>query len=326
MKSDDQSLVVSSYSSLARVTPQLKPKSSKNLKKFVEQAAEIEAIQAKIASAIGYSTPLFIQATLPHKEPRNQNGEKINYYTRQSGYFKLTIEGHHEYGCPYGVVPRLIFMYICTEVKRTKEKKINLGTSLRGFMGNLGINCTGGPRGSARGFKIQLARLVGCRITCDIYSTTDKSSQGIETLKAIKSIAPIEEAVFTWALDKKGDKTTPAFVEISDKLYDAILATPVPYDKRAIIALKGSSMSLDIYLWLTYRMYSLEHNVLITWQQLQDQFGADFKRTIDFKVNFKKHLAPVLEIYKQVKIQLKKEGICLLPSPTHIPQTPKVGS
>ena len=40
-------------------------------------------------------------------------------------------------------------------------------------------------------------------------------------------------------------------------------------------ALKRSSLGLDLYLWLTYRTFSLKRAARLPWQRLYRQFGVD---------------------------------------------------
>ena len=52
-------------------------------------------------------------------------------------------------------------------------------------------------------------------------------------------------------------------------------------------ALKRCSLGLDLYLWLTYRTFTLKRPLRLSWQQVYKQFGADpdkasDKRTIKF--------------------------------------------
>ena len=53
-----------------------------------------------------------------------------------------------------------------------------------------------------------------------------------------------------------------------------------------LTALKRCSLGLDLYLWLTYRMFSLRAPQQLTWRQVYRQFGVDpakanDKRTVD---------------------------------------------
>ncbi len=47
------------------------------------------------------------------------------------------------------------------------------------------------------------------------------------------------------------------------------------------MALKRSSLGLDLYLWLTYRTFTLKNMLAIPWPGLYRQFGADPSKAND---------------------------------------------
>ena len=97
------------------------------------------------------------------------------------------------------------------------------------------------------------------------------------------------------------------------------MAGRVPIDMRALKALKRSPMALDIYCWLTYRMFYLKRPTKIPWQLLQMQFGSDYSRTRDFKTAFLDHLRKVIAVYPEARIEETQAGLLLKPSHPHIP-------
>ena len=103
-------------------------------------------------------------------------------------------------------------------------------------------------------------------------------------------------------------------------LLEAISLVSPRLDLRALKALKGSPLALDIYSWLTYRMSYLRKPCLIPWEALQTQFGADYGRLRDFKRKFLGHLADVLQIYPAARLSEQPPGLSLRPSPTHLPR------
>ena len=48
----------------------------------------------------------------------------------------------------------------------------------------------------------------------------------------------------------------------------------MPLDLNILKALKRSSLGLDLYLWLTYRTFTLKRPLRLCWPQLYRQFGA----------------------------------------------------
>jgi hypothetical protein len=107
---------------------------------------------------------------------------------------------------------------------------------------------------------------------------------------------------------------------LSSEFYNELVAHAVPIDLRALKALKGSPLALDIYSWLTYRMSYLKKPSLIPWEALQTQFGADYRRLRDFKRKLLVHLADVLHVYPAARLSDQATGLQLRPSPTHLPR------
>ena len=305
------------YKHMVKTTPQIKAKSRKNEEKLVQQIVGIREENAQDAGTIGYTSPLFILATMPHAEPKGSDGKKVSDFTRINGDYRLTLQGDPDIGVPYGVMPRLILVWLISEAVRTKSKEISLGNSLSAFMRGLEIEPRTGRNGNVKKIRDQLSRLFSCRITCKGYKAGEKHKN--ENLGDFYQISPVHKAFLWW--NPKNIMDAGLFessVVLSEEFFQEIIKTPVPLDMRALKALKGSSMALDIYSWLTYSMYSLNQQTLASWAKLYTQFGADYRRIEDFKVNFKKHLADVLLVYDAVKIMPQKEGLTLLPSPTHV--------
>ena len=92
---------------------------------------------------------------------------------------------------------------------------------------------------------------------------------------------------------------------------------------RAMKALKTSSMALDLYCWLTYRLSYLKHQIEIPWQLLQSQFGADYANTKQGRYEFKRKLFTQLKKVSAVyegaaKVKEGEYGLVLAPGKSHI--------
>ena len=53
---------------------------------------------------------------------------------------------------------------------------------------------------------------------------------------------------------------------------------------NTLTALKRCSLGLDLYLWLTYRTFSLHSPLQITWRRLYSQFGTDPAKASDKRI------------------------------------------
>lgn len=277
----------------------------KAIDKLISEALAIEAEEAKKAGAIGYMARALVQATMPHK------AQTKNEFTRQNGSYTLSLMASSKVGLPYGNIPRLLIAWIGTEVVRTKDRELILGDSLSDFMRQLGLVPTGGRWGSITRLREQSQRLFSCFISC---SYTDKE------ITVGKNII-IADAWRLWWQPKDLDQITlfPSSVTLSESFYEEIIQNPVPIDMRALNALKRSSLALDIYCWVTYRMSYLNRPTVIPWEALQLQFGADYQLSRQFKAAFLQQLKKVKVVYPNLKVEDHANGLLLKPSPTHIP-------
>ncbi len=282
--------------------------SNKNIDKLVQEALSIEAEEAKEAGALGFMARILVQATLPHSKVKG------NEFVRRNGDFTLSMISPSDIGLPYGTIPRLLLAWLTTEAVKTKSREIILGDSMSDFMRELGLVPTGGRWGSITRLKSQTEKLFSSTVHCN-YRTKEQSS-GLNLVIAEKSQLWWEHQ------DPKQQSLWESTVTLNQTFYDQVIDRPVPIDMRALKALKGSPMALDIYTWLTYRMSYLSHSTEIPWESLKNQFGANYADTnrgvLDFKRNFLKHMKKIHVIYPEVNVGEGNYGLTLEPSKTHI--------
>src|SRR5215510_3735074 len=116
-------------------------------------------------ASVSYYTPMLIQCTLPHSDPKTRDWVKTN------GDVSLIISSGVDknlkpYGIPYGSFPRLVLAYIITRVIETSERRIDLSSHFSGFMREIGY--TGNHKGTGvKGQRVrgQLIRLLRASIT-----------------------------------------------------------------------------------------------------------------------------------------------------------------
>jgi hypothetical protein len=280
-----------------------------NLNKLITQALEIEELEAKKAGTLGYMARVLVQATLPHSDP------KLPTFERTNGKLSLAIMGHPQVGLPYGVYPRLCLAWLVTEAVRTKTPELILGSNLSTFMSELDIKPRGGRWGTIWRLQDQMRRLFSSSISC-IYSG-DSASSGIGF-----NIA--KEYDLWW--DPKNPNQLDLWqstVTLGSDFFNEIIDRPVPIDMRALKALKSSSMALDLYCWLTYRLSYLKYQTEVPWALLQLQFGSNYADTKQGRYEFKRKLLnqmkKVMAVYEgATKTSVGEYGLILSPSNSHI--------
>lgn len=281
-----------------------------HIDKFITQALALEAEEAKKAGMLGFVARALTMATLPHKAVPGCE------FARQNGLYTLSILAPSKVGLPYGSIPRLLLSWVTTEAVRTHSPVLELGPSLSDFMAELGYTPTGGEKGDITRLRNQMVRLFSSSISCT-YS--DKS---LETGKNFN----IADDYRLWWNPKTPDQLPlwQSTVTLGHRFFEEIIEKPVPVDLRALKILKRSPMALDIYCWLTHRMFYLKKPIEIPWAGLQLQFGADYARERDFKAAFLQHLRSVVVVYPDAKVVQGERGLIMKPSKPHVAKIPEL--
>lgn len=277
----------------------------KTVSKLIENALIIENEEASQAGSLGYMAKVFVQTTMPHRNPN-----KTSTFERTNGNSSLVIMGHPKLGLPYGTYPRLILNWLTTEAVKTKTPELILGCGLNQFMSQLSLLSTGGRWGTISRLRDQMCRLLSSSMSC-IYKGISLSGGAAFNIS--------KEYKLWWDIKNSTEVGT---VTLGKDFFDAITSNPVPVDIRVLQALKGSSVALDLYCWLTHRFSYLKNKSEIPWALLQQQFGANYANTKQGKYTFKLHLLAqlkkVLAVYLEANVAEGKNGLILTRSPSHI--------
>lgn len=271
-----------------------------------------------------FLTRQLVQVTFPHSNPGN-----VPIWKRTNGNLTLSIRPGWDHskkaphGYPYGSIPRLLLFWITTEALRTKSRKLELGESLSSFMKDIGLNpSSGGKRGDIQRLKQQMKSLFRAIISLEIVQKTENS---INEAWLDMQIAP--EGKF-WEEIKNNNKNEVfgSWIELSEKFYEAIIAAPVPLDKRVIKILKNSSLALDIYAWSTYKNYSLiqqnKEEQFISWISFMAQLGENYSDFRSFKKKVKIAFKKIISVYPGLIIRETRGGFIVRKGLTSIPIVP----
>lgn len=288
-------------------------------RQLIEDALEIEQEEARAAGALGYMARTLAQATLPHTDPKLPAGM---LYSRDTGRLTLSVAPtSRRHGIPYGSIPRVILAWICSEAVKTGERTLSLGHSQSDFLERLKLHNNG--RDIAR-FREQALRLFKSVISVEYTDERDGD---------LSARLLISEASHVFWHPKASEQRGlwESSLELSEGFFREIMAAPVPIDMRVFHALTKSPLAMDIYTWLTYRMFILRRSgrssAFVPWAGLKAQFGAGYPNTDqgfrDFKKGFRLRLKEVLLFYPaaQGHIQETPVGLALTPCELHIAHT-----
>lgn len=277
------------------------PKLSKKESLLLEAQAEIFNEEPE---GISFNHSLLCQVGFPRKKVEGRTFE------RRSGKTLLEIEAGKIYNgrelvlqdIPYGAMPRLIMVYISSQALRSKSPCVEVGDSMRDFMARLGLPTTGGQRGGYTMFKRQMEAVAACRLTLG-YN---------DGLRAYTIDAKPIHKFETWLQrDNREPVLWPGKVELSKEFFETLQSHAVPLDPRALAAIKGSALALDVYCWLASRLYRIKPGleVKISWQSLKEQFGHEYCNMTDFRKKFRKAVAQVWTVYQHACINLEDDGL-----------------
>ncbi|MFB2586980.1 replication protein RepA [Herbiconiux liukaitaii] len=267
---------------------------------------------------VGYSARVWAQVSLPYRDPGD-----VPYWTRKNGDVELTMrpallsnpDGSKYEGFAYGLLPRHALTWIATEAVRTQSPVLQLGSSMNTFMQKIGL-AKGGR--DAKRLTEQLQRLFGSQLFVRGLAMNE-SGRG-EMVKYFQ----IADTVQLWFSKEVGDENKGLWsssVTLSESFYRSIVDAPVPVHLEAMRALGSSPMRLDIYLWATYRVFTLTRPAKIRWTELNDQFGGQYGSIRQFKAAFIKNLHEVKLVYPELNVEVTQEFLVLRPSRPHIPPT-----
>jgi len=130
------------------------------IRDLIDAHLAIEQEDAKTAGSIGFMTRSLAIATLPHKRYEGR------VFERKNGDFNLTMMTAHPEGLPFGIVPRMLLTWVCTEAVQTGDRVLNLGSSLAGYLAQLGMHSSGGKRGDITRLKHAMTTLFSSVISC----------------------------------------------------------------------------------------------------------------------------------------------------------------
>ena len=204
-------------------------------------------------------------------------------------------------GLPYGSYARFILLFLQSEAVRTRSREIGLGRSMQVWLGRMGLSIGGK---SYRMVKEQARRISVCRLTF---------FGGFGDKELLRNGAFVEGAI-----TMSGTVDQPSLwqdrVRLDEAFYRALCDHPVPVSEAALKAIGPRSMTLDVYIWLAYRLHALKRDTEVSWMALYAQFGGGFKRIRAFRAQFQESLELALAAYPDARVSIESFGVVLRPS------------
>ena len=106
-------------------------------------------------------------------------------------------------------------------------------------------------------------------------------------------------------------------IRLSEVFYRAIQKHHVPVNLKVLSALKSSSLGLDLYTWLNYRIFTLTRPLKLSWRQIYQQLGSDPANAANKYVvrNFRRHclreLRKIRLAWPEFRFSLPRGGLII---------------
>ncbi len=275
-----------------------------------------EEIHGDALGETAFLSRFLVQCTLPHKDPGN-----VPVWKRKNGAYTLVIQpgwderNDCQMGYPYGILPRLILIWIVTEAKRTGVRRLHLGGRLAEFSHELGLDSSkGGKRSDTARVKEQFARLIGSHISYrrrwDHTEWDGKKLQHVE-MESMQRQPIVNRSVLGWWNAGK-NPSFDSYIELSQEFFAAIMESAIPFDLRAITTLRKSPLALDLYLFCNYIGANLKTRGktkhLLTWKMLGQQLGCDYADQDNLKKKIKAAMRKVKLAHSGLKVDYPPQG------------------
>jgi hypothetical protein len=282
---------------------------------FAATKAERQAIDAAAAilaeeeSRLGITHAGFAMTSLPHK------CIKEGLWKREGHRTTLLIESGRsrsgsQIGVPYGSIARLILLYLQTEAVRTNTPEVELGRSMKSWMGRMNLT-TGGK--TYQLVTEQARRISACRLT--FFTERENGAE------ARHNGAFVQDAItFASVIDDNQPTLWQDHVRLDPGFWQSLREHPVPVREEAIRAIGTRSLAIDVYIWLAYRLHSLGKSTPVSWAAIHAQFGAGFRLVRQIKPTFTEALNLALAVYPEASVDIGRAGIVLHPSPPAVPK------
>lgn len=297
----------------------VKEKSTKKPKPLTKREKAIVEVGVKIDSEppkpndLTFMHSMMCQVGLPRKKVDSLEFERVCGNAGVSLRAGKVWDGKQfvQQQLPYGTIPRLIMTYLNTSALRHKSPIVEVGGTTGQFMKRLGMSLTGGKTGTYTAFRKQMQALAACEITFGLTTATKAITYNGSPIKKFDAwLSNTEEHPALW----------PAEIQFSQEYYETLINHAVPLDLRAMEALSGSALAMDIYAMLAERLHRISGRpVILHWKNLREQFGQEYRDPKNFKQAFLKQLKSAQAVYPKAKVKQVTGGIMMMASPPPIP-------
>jgi hypothetical protein len=277
---------------------------TKHQRTLVEAAYRV---LAEDAEKIGFTYSGFALTSLPHKP------QKETVWRREGHNVVLLVESGRDrsgtpVGLPYGSYARFILLFLQSEAVRTGSREIELGRSMRVWLGTMGLSIGGT---TYRMVGEQARRISACRL----QFFTDRDGKEL-----MRHGGFVDGSISMAGVSGDQPGLWQDRVLLNEEFYRALREHPVPVSESALRAIGPRSMAIDIYIWLAYRLHAVRRDVEVGWPALYSQFGSGFQLIRKFRSHFIECLELAVAAYPDARVSIGEHGLVLHHSRPAIPK------
>jgi len=261
---------------------------------------------------LGFSHVILASTVLPLRNSKATSYKKTNGRARLVLRTTPRDDDHddEEVYLPYGPKARLLLLYAMSECKRTNSPVVEIGSSFSDFCSRAGLK----PHGrNIKTLQEQLYRL---------------SQTYVKVRVPVGFRGEDEARAFLFSkirLYREGDKRQgmlwPQQLTFHHDIAESIITHSFPVDMKALRNITHSARGIDIFLWLSHRLYRLNKTTTVPWKSLLQQFAKDGAHLGSFRGRFREALELVLErAYPAANVELTEAGLILKESPLAVPK------
>ena len=270
---------------------------------LVKLAGDLAETSINEADSLGFMSRLLLMVNLPYRDP----GEEARVWVRENGSVSFILTPAYNkkgesLGLPYGSYPRLILAYIVTQAVRTNSSEIFLGKSFGEFLKILEIE-KGGKTYSH--LHKQLERTLSASFSWTYENEKMWSRTNIQ----------VSHQTRLWWNPKLPDQQSlwESYIKLNTDFFNEIIRKAVPLDFRVLKSLKNSPLGLDLYMFLSWRVFNLKQPVSISWKGLHDQLGGQYTDLKEFARDCRKHLKRIQAIWPALIIKTIRGRLSISP-------------
>lgn len=281
-------------------------------------------------AGVGQFPRMLVHTMLPYRTPyyakgHCTTGSLLPTWTHTNGDIALRIEsGYHPetnqlLGIPGGGTARLLMGHIATEVVVKRSRCVNLGETISALLRTLGLHEAGDRYQEVRD---QVTRLAFARIS----RIDRRRDPGYSVQFAVEQSLLADEIRF-WEMEhRRGSDGMSGFggsLRLTPAFFEEVLAGSVPVDPRVLVYFRKSPLTMDLYVWLTYKCAYMERcgrsEISISWRQLHGQFPASYGSAKPFARRVRRALAEIQGIWPTLKYETPRGRLMLRKARPHVP-------